>query len=119
MVGGSIRKYCLDMAFQADFKYLEDVISSFSWVPKDANNGCKKLGLGKSENNAKEYLKVCICDQLPCNKAVRLQNIKSISMTAPIMIVVFSILNFYILKWKKYEKLIIVNRSKHVLLGYF
>ena len=86
------------MAFQADFKYLEDVISSFSWVPKDANNGCKKLGLGKSENNAKEYLKVCICDQLPCNKGVRLHNLKSISMTASIMIIVFPILNIYISK---------------------
>ena len=86
------------MAFQTDFKYLEDVISSFSWVPKDANNGCKKLGLGKSENNVNEYLKVCICDQLPCNNGVSLHNLKSISMTAPIIIIVFPILNIYILK---------------------
>ena len=86
------------MAFQTDFKYLEDVISSFSWVPKDANNGCKKLGLGKSENNVNEYLKVCICDQLPCNNGVSLHDLKSISMTAPIIIIVFPILNIYILK---------------------
>ena len=66
-IGGTVRKYCLDMAFQMDFKYLEDVISSFTWVPNDSDHGCKKLELGKSENNVNEYMKVCICNELPCN----------------------------------------------------
>ena len=93
MIGGTVRKYCLDMAFQMDFKYLEDVISSFSWIPNDSDLGCKKLELGKSEKNAIEYMKVCICNELPCNNGEDLNHHANINLIVPIIMMLRLTLN--------------------------
>ena len=90
-IGGTIRKYCLDMAFQTDFKYLEDVISSFTWVPNNSDRGCKNIELGKSEKNAKDFLKVCICNESSCNNGSRLNPSTTIGLMIAIMIIIIAL----------------------------
>ena len=90
-IGGTIRKYCLDMAFQTDFKYLEDVISSFTWVPNDSDLGCKKLELGSSEKNENDFLKVCICNDRPCNNGSKISPSTTIGLMIAIMIIIIAL----------------------------
>ena len=76
--GASVKKYCLDMAFQKQFEYLEDVIFTFQMLPTESFDGCRTIGSNSTNNTSNESLMetknnetltICICDQDKCNSA--------------------------------------------------
>ena len=71
--GGYMRTYCLDIVFQSDFGYLEEVVSSFSWIQADSTKSCKVINSKKNQYLVNESLTVCVCNQQPNNSAKQQQ----------------------------------------------
>ena len=68
-----MRTYCLDIVFQSDFGYLEEVVSSFSWIQADSTKSCKVINSKKNQYLVNESLTVCVCNQQPNNSAKQQQ----------------------------------------------
>ena len=75
------------MAFQTDFEYLQDVISSFSWIPSGSPDGCKRISIDTSQNKVNESLKVCVCNENACNSSKQHRGIRLMFEVAPILFI--------------------------------